>query len=71
MAVLGRGSKVIGGALKTELGRTDVETALGRLLAQLDRVCSQRDADQFLSRLLRKIDVVTGLSAWSDPKQVN
>ena len=49
----------------------DVETALTRLLAHLDQFCRQQDADQVLSGLLRKIDVVTGLSAWSDPRKAN
>lgn len=49
----------------------DVEAALSRLIAHLDQVCAQRDAEQFMSRLLRKIDVITGLSAWTDPRKVN
>jgi hypothetical protein len=49
----------------------DVEAAIRRILSQLDRLCLQQDADQVVSRLLRKIDVLTGLSAWSDPKKVN
>ncbi len=48
-----------------------VDTALTRLLSRLDQLCCARDADQVLSRLLRKIDVVTGLSAWSDPRKVH
>ena len=55
----------------SERAVSQVDVALNRLLEQLDVFCSQRDADQVLSRLLRKIDVVTGLSAWSDPKKVN
>jgi hypothetical protein len=49
----------------------DVEAALGRILGQLDQLCAQRDADQVMSRLLRKIDLLTGLSAWSDPKNAH
>jgi hypothetical protein len=49
----------------------DVEAALQRILKQLDRLCAQQDAEQVVSKLLHKIDVLTGLSAWSDPKQVN
>jgi hypothetical protein len=40
-------------------------------MAQLDRLCTKADADQVVSRLLRQFDVVTGLSAWTDPRQVN
>jgi hypothetical protein len=49
----------------------DVEAALKRIMAQLDRLCAQPGADQVVSQLLRKIDVLTGLSAWSDPEQVH
>ena len=49
----------------------DVEAALARILAEMDVLCAKQDAEQVVSRLLRKIDVLTGLSAWSDPKQVN
>src|SRR5512147_2046094 len=49
----------------------DVEAALQRILGQLDQLCAQQDADQVLGRLLRKIDVLTGLSAWSDPSKVH
>ena len=55
----------------SERAVTGVETALSRLLAHLDDLCRQQDADQLFSRLLRKIDVVTGLSAWSETKKVN
>ena len=49
----------------------DVEEALTKVMAQLDRLCDTDDADQVVSRLLRQFDVVTGLSAWTDPRQVN
>ena len=49
----------------------DVEAALMKVMAQLDRLCSKADADQVVSRLLRQFDVVTGLSAWTDPRRVN
>jgi hypothetical protein len=47
---------------------TEVEAALTKLISQVDTLCEQKDADQMFSRLLRKIDGVTRLSAWSDPK---
>ncbi len=50
---------------------TDVEAALARILGQLDDLCSCADADQVVSSLLKKFDVVTGLSAWSDPKHTH
>jgi hypothetical protein len=45
---------------------TDVETALTRVIDELDHLCSCADADALVSSLLKKFDVVTGLSAWSD-----
>ena len=53
----------------SESAITDVETALTKIMAQLDTLCTQDNADQLVSTLLKKFDVVTGLSAWSDPRQ--
>jgi hypothetical protein len=47
------------------------ETALETILSRLDQLCRQRNADELVSRLLRQFDVVTGLSAWSDPKKLH
>ncbi|HWP99987.1 MAG TPA: hypothetical protein VNK92_05920 [Vicinamibacterales bacterium] len=47
----------------------EVEAALARILAELDRLCARENAGELVGRLLRKLDVVTGLSAyqtWSD-----
>jgi hypothetical protein len=49
----------------------DVEEALTRVMSQLDRLCTKADADKVVSRLLRQFDIVTGLSAWSDPRHVH
>lgn len=49
----------------------EVERALVRVMSELDRLCTKADADKVVSRLLRQFDVVTGLSAWSDPERVN
>jgi hypothetical protein len=50
---------------------TDVERALAKVMSQLDRLCTTGDADQVVSRLLRQFDVITGLSAWSDPRHIH
>ena len=50
---------------------TDVEVALTRIMSQLDHLCTKDNADQVVSSLLKKFDVVTGLSAWSDPKHTH
>lgn len=55
----------------SESAITDVEAALSRIMSQLDRLSTQDNAPQLLSSLLKKFDVVTGLSAWSDPKHTH
>jgi hypothetical protein len=48
-----------------------VERALQRVIADLERLSEKADADEVMARLLREFDVVTGLSAWSDPLKVH
>ena len=48
-----------------------VERALQRVMADLEQLTVKADADQVMARLLREFDVVTGLSAWSDPLKVH
>jgi hypothetical protein len=55
----------------SESAITGVETALTRIMGQLETLCTQDNANQVLSSLLKQFDVVTGLSAWSDPKQTH
>jgi len=49
----------------------DVEQALVKVIAQLDRLCTRENADEVVGKLLRQFDVVTGLSAWTDPRHIN
>ena len=53
----------------SESAITDVEAALTTIMGQLEQLSTQDNAPQVVSSLLKKFDVVTGLSAWSDPKQ--
>jgi hypothetical protein len=55
----------------SESAITDVEAALARIISELEQLSSQDDAPQLVSSLLKKFDVVTGLSAWSDPKRTH
>ena len=55
----------------SESAITDVEAALTRIMGQLEQLCSKDNADELVSSLLKKFDVVTGLSAWSDPKHTH
>jgi hypothetical protein len=50
---------------------TSVEAALTRIISQLEHLSTKEDADQVVSRLLRKFNVVTGLSSWTDPTNVH
>jgi hypothetical protein len=50
---------------------TDVEAALTRILGELEQLCTKANADEVVSRLLKKFDVVTGLSAWCDPRHLH
>ena len=53
----------------SESAITGVEAALSRIMSQIDLLSTKDNAPQLVSSLLKKFDVVTGLSAWSDPKQ--
>lgn len=55
----------------SERAITEAEHALGLVLSQLDQLCAKDDAAQVIGQLLRKFNAVTGLSGWSDPKQLH
>jgi hypothetical protein len=55
----------------SESAITDAQRALTKVMSELDRLCATADADQVVSRLLQQFDLVAGLSAWTDPRQVN
>jgi hypothetical protein len=48
-----------------------VESALVKVISQVDRLSTTADADQVVAKLLREFDLVTRLSAWSDPHKVH
>jgi hypothetical protein len=50
---------------------SEVEKALTRIISQLERLSTKEDADKVVSGLLRKFNVVTGLSSWTDPKNIH
>ena len=47
------------------------EDALLKIIADLDRLSADENAEQKVEKLLREFDVVTGLSGWSDIHQVH
>lgn len=48
-----------------------VEAALCRIIAEIDALSHKDDADVVVAQLLREFDVVTRLSAWTDPLRIN
>ena len=48
-----------------------VESALVKVISQVDALSTKADADQVVAKLLKEFDLVTRLSAWSDPNKVH
>ncbi|MGQ0732954.1 MAG: hypothetical protein ACT4QD_04780 [Acidobacteriota bacterium] len=48
-----------------------VESALNRVIAQVETLSRTENADLLVAQLLREFDVVTRLSAWSDPNHAH
>jgi len=55
----------------SERAISDADEALARVLNQLEQLCACDDADRVIASLLRTFNAVTGLSSWSDPKQLH
>jgi hypothetical protein len=55
----------------SERAITGADQALAQVLGRLDELCAKDDAEQLIGRLLRTFNAVTGLSGWSDPKQLH
>jgi len=53
----------------SETAITEAEQALTKIISELEHLSAQEDAPQLVASLLKQFDVVTGLSAWSDPKR--
>ena len=49
----------------------NVESALLRIISQVDTLSTKEDANQVVANLLREFDLVTRLSAWSDPNKAH
>lgn len=44
------------------------DEALTRVMNRLDVLCRQQNCQDVIAELLKKFDLLTGLSGWSDPK---
>ena len=49
----------------------DAENALLKIIADLDRLSEQSNAEHVVARLPKEFDTVTGLSGWSDPHKLH
>lgn len=49
----------------------NAENALLKIIADLDRLSEEANAELVVAKLLKEFDVVTGLSGWSEPSKVN
>ena len=49
----------------------EAENALTRAMEQIEGLCQREDACEVISRLLRQIDAVTKLSAWTEPETLH
>ena len=55
----------------SESAIAQAESAIARLMTQLEVLCQRDDACQMMGELLRKFDLVTKLSAWTDRNQLH
>lgn len=55
----------------SEQAIVSVESALLRIIAQMDKLSTKADAGEVVAGLLREFDVVTRLSVWSAPRKVH
>ena len=55
----------------SERAITDADEALARVIGQLEQICQKDGADQFICKLLRQFNAVTGLSGWSDTNKLH
>ena len=53
----------------SERAISDADGAIARVLDELEHLCVRDDAPPAMISLLRKFEVPTNLSGWSDPKK--
>jgi len=55
----------------SEVAIAQAEEALTRIMGQLEQLCEREDACHMVGELLKKFDLVTRLSAWTDPEHLH
>lgn len=55
----------------SEVAIAQAEDALTRIVQQMEQLCQREDACELVGQLLRQFDVVTKLSAWTEPRHLH
>ena len=55
----------------SEVAISQAEDALKRILQEMEQLCQREDACELIGQLLRQFDIVTKLSAWTEPRQLH
>ena len=55
----------------SDVAIAQAEDALARIMGQLEHLCQRDDACEVMGQLLKQLDVVTKLSAWTDPERLH
>lgn len=55
----------------SDMAIAEAENALSRAMEQIEGLCQREDACEVIGRLLRQIDAVTKLSAWTEPETLH
>ena len=55
----------------SDVAISQAEDALSKVMSQLEQICRRDDACAVMEQLLKQLDVVTRLSAWTSPEQLH
>jgi hypothetical protein len=55
----------------SDIAIRQAEEALNRILSEIDQLSQRDDACALIEQLLRQIDAVTNLSAWTEPQHLH
>ena len=55
----------------SEVAMKQAEKALSRILQEIEQLCQRDDACEVVGQLLRQLDAVTKLSAWTEPENLH
>jgi hypothetical protein len=55
----------------SDVAITQAEDALARIMARIEQLSQRDDACELIEQLLRRFDVVTKLSAWTDSEPLH